>query len=59
MTQMNGVRSHLLDIFLLFKGLKREAAMFIASGPDKRITAMAPTPEAVAKATMVSLEIIK
>ena len=39
--------------------LKNLLAREMASLPDKRITAMAPLPEGVAKATIVSLCIIK
>lgn len=38
-----------------FNGFKSLSTKVMASGPETRITAMAPVPEGVAKATMLSV----
>jgi hypothetical protein len=39
--------------------LKKRSAILIASSPERRITEIAPTPDGVAKAIMVSFCIIQ
>lgn len=45
----------LLSFFLLFTDLKEPSTMFIASFPEILITEIAPAPDGVANAIMVSL----